>query len=53
MTAEITILITAITAVGVKRILTMARTRPSCCALLVKMRFTPTAVIAVLIIDNA
>ena len=38
----------AISAVSIKRILTMARTRPSCCALLVKMRFILTAEIAVI-----
>ncbi|MBV9575710.1 MAG: BON domain-containing protein [Gammaproteobacteria bacterium] len=36
-----------ISAIGVKHILTMARTRPSCCALLVKMCFTPIAEIVV------
>ncbi|MBV9575053.1 MAG: hypothetical protein JO149_00320 [Gammaproteobacteria bacterium] len=46
--AIIFILFSAITAVSVERILTMARTRRSCCALLVKMRSTLTAVIAVL-----
>ena len=37
---------TAISAVDVERILTRARTRPSCCALLVKIRSTSTAEIA-------
>ena len=40
----------AIVTIVVRRILTMARTRPSCCALLVKMRLTTIVTIAIRLI---